>query len=372
MDPHSVFCPNPACPARGQSGQGNICIHSQREQRYRCTLCRKTFSARRGTPFYRQQYPADLITLIITLVAHGCPLAAIVVAFGLHWRTVQRWVENAGAHAQAVHEYLVEQPRDLGQVQADELRIKTQTGIVWLAMAIQVSTRLWLGGEVSPQRDKGLIRALAERIARCALYGRLLLVVDGLNTYIGAFQRAFRRPEPRPGKRPRLVGWSGVVVGQVVKQYAARRNRRGPWRVTGVVRRVAVGTWAVAWELLAQTQEAGVLNTAYIERLNGTFRQRLASLGRRTRQLACRQATLRAGMYLVGTVYNFCTLHGSLTVEESWGQRQTPAMAAGLTDHCWRVGELLAYHVPLPRWQPPKKRGRRSRALQELIDRWAA
>jgi hypothetical protein len=77
-------------------------------------------------------------------------------------------------------------------------------------------------------------------------------------------------------------------------------------------------------------------------------------------------------MYLVGTVYNFCTLHESLTVQEGWGQRRTPAMAAGLTDHCWSVGELLAYHVPLPRWQPPKKRGRRSKALQELIVRWAA
>ncbi len=370
MDPHSVFCPNPACPARGQRGRGNITIHSQREQRYRCTQCRKTFSARHGTPFYRQQYPADLITLIITLVAHGCPLAAIVVAFGLHWRTVHRWVETAGEHAQAVHEYLVEQPRDLGQVQADELRIKTQSGIVWLALAIQVSTRLWLGGEVSAQRGKPLIRALAERIARCACYGRLLLVVDGLNTYIGAFQRAFRRLEPRPGKRPRLVGWPGLVIGQVVKQYAARRGQRGPWRVTGVVRQVAVGTWEGVWELLAQTQAAGVLNTAYIERLNATFRQHLAYLGRRTRHLARRQATLGRGMFLVGCVYNFCTYHQSLT--DQGGGRRTPAMVAGLTDHRWSIAELLEYHVPLPRWQPPKKRGRRSKELQELIERWAA
>jgi hypothetical protein len=288
---------------------------------------------------------------VITLVAHGCPLAAIVVAFGLHWRTVQRWVDSAGAHAQAVHEHLVEQPRALGQVQADELRIKTQTGVVWVAMAVQVTTRLWLGGEVGAGRDRFLIQALATRIARCALYGRLLLVVDGLSTYVGAFQRAFRRPEPRPGQRPRLVRWSGLVIGQVVKQYAPRRPRRGPWRVTGVVRRLAVGTWDAAWALLAQTQEAGVLNTAYIERLNGTFRQHLASLGRRTRHVARRQATVRRGMFLVGSVYNFCTDHQSLTRGPS-GRRRTPAMAAGLTDHRWSVEELLAYRVPLPRWHP--------------------
>jgi hypothetical protein len=132
-----------------------------------------------------------------------------------------------------------------------------------------------------------------------------------------------------------------------------------------------VGTWDAAWALLAQTQAAGVLNMAYIERLNGTFRQHLASLGRRTRHVARRQASVRRGMFLVGKVYNFCTDHQSLTLASS-GRRRTPAMAAGLTDHRWSVEELLAYQVPLPSWQPPKKRGRRSRALQELIDRWAA
>ncbi len=95
---------------------------------------------------------------------------------------------------------------------------------------------------------------------------------------------------------------------------------------------------------------------------------RLAVLGRRTRGTARRQARLQAGMYLVGTVYNFCTYHASLTLQ---GQgRRTPAMAAGITNRCWSVGEVLRHPVPPARWQPPKRRGRRSRALQQLIDRW--
>ena len=51
MDPQRQFCHNSACPARGHVDQGNIVIHSQREQRYRCTLCQQTFSARRGTVY---------------------------------------------------------------------------------------------------------------------------------------------------------------------------------------------------------------------------------------------------------------------------------------------------------------------------------
>jgi hypothetical protein len=38
----------------------------------------------------------------------------------------------------------------------------------------------------------------------------------------------------------------------------------------------------------------------------------------------------------------------------------------------WSIDELLRYQVPSARWQPPKQRWRRSKELQELIDRWAA
>jgi hypothetical protein len=51
---------------------------------------------------------------------------------------------------------------------------------------------------------------------------------------------------------------------------------------------------------------------------------------------------------------------------------RTPAMAAGITHHCWSVHELLSYHVPPPRWTPPKQRGRPSQAIKRLIERWCA
>jgi hypothetical protein len=49
----------------------------------------------------------------------------------------------------------------------------------------------------------------------------------------------------------------------------------------------------------------GVITTAYIERLNATFREHLAPLARRCRALARHTLTLQEGMFLVGTVYNF-------------------------------------------------------------------
>jgi transposase-like protein len=142
MDLTTTFCPNLACPARGQTGQGNIGIHSRQHQRFICRQCRKTFTITTGTVFYRLRTAAELVVTVVTLLAHGCPLQAIVAAFRLDERTVAAWWARAGQQGQAIQEYLVEQPHDLGHVQADEIRVKKQGGIVWMALAMMVKTRL--------------------------------------------------------------------------------------------------------------------------------------------------------------------------------------------------------------------------------------
>ena len=301
MNPTTVFCPNLACPARGQTGRGNIGIHSRKEQRFICSQCRKTFAATYGTVFYRLRTSGDLGALIITLLAHGCPGQAIVVAFGLDERTVAAWGARAGRQGRAVQEHLVEQPRALGQVQADEIRVKRQGGIVWMALAMMVSTRWWLAGEVSEQRDMPLIRRLIERVRHCAARCPFLVCTDGLVSYIRAVRETFRDPvHTGQGGRPRLRPWRNVCLAQVVKRYERRR-------VVETERRSIDGTPARVETLRRRSQGDGVINTAYIERLNATFRERLASLTRRGRALARRTLTLQHGMYLIGTVYNFCT-----------------------------------------------------------------
>jgi hypothetical protein len=94
------------------------------------------------------------------------------------------------------------------------------------------------------------------------------------------------------------------LIAHVVKRDEQRR-------VVETERRLADGTPARVETLRRRSQGGGVINTAYIERLNATFRERLAPLGRRCRVLARHTLTLHAGMFLVGTVYNFCTPHKS-------------------------------------------------------------
>ena len=370
MDPQTVFCPNSACCARGHIGKGNIRVHSRKERRYVCDICDGTFVATKGTVFYRRRLIEDTILKIVTLLSHGCPRQAIVAAFEVDERTVKSLEGSAGQHCQRVHEHLVEQPRDLGQVQGDEIRVKVQGRVLWMAMAIQVQTRLWLGGVLSTSRDMNLIVSLIQKVRRCALCRPLLFCVDGCVSYVGAIRRVFREAirTGKPG-RPRLRPWDGIHIAQVVKQYARKR-------VVGVTRRVVQGAQAQIEALLRKTQGGGVINTAYIERLNATFRSRITALVRRGRALARQLSTLHDVMYLVGTVCNFCTYHQSLRVplylphgRRRWLHR-TPAIAAGITDHLWSVEELLSFKVPPSRWKPPKRPGRPSNAMKALVAQW--
>src|SRR5215207_6824929 len=256
------------------------------------------------TPFYRLHKPAELAVLVLTLLSHGCPTQAIVAAFGLDERTVARWLARAGQHCQRVHEHLVEQGQlDLRHVQADELWVKQVGGKVWMALALAVPTRLWLGGVISRRRDLPLITRLVQRVLACAVTRAILVCVDGLASYVTAFPRVFRQPvyTGRRG-RPRLVLPDGFQFAQVVKHSAKRH-------VVGVTRRVVHGTLAGIEAVLTATRTGTVINTAYIERINATFRAHLAPLTRRGRAIARTEAALTAGMWLVGTAYNFCWPH---------------------------------------------------------------
>jgi transposase-like protein len=346
VDPTLVFCDNPDCPARGKVGQGNIKVHSHKDERYVCRCCNKTFAASKGTPFYRLHKDRSLFVRVTTLLSHGCPAQAVVAAYGLDERTVADWHDKAGSHGQDVHQHFLEtKPLELGHVQADELHAKCVGFICWMALAIAVPCRLWLGGVVSTQRNLSLIQRLVNMVFLAWLPGTALLIcVDGLASYPKAFWRAFREKvlTGRPGRPP--LGLPGCVwLAQVIKKHSGRCLKE-------VIRRVLWGSLEKVMEQLHKTGTGKQINTSYIERLNGTFRSCLAALTRRGRRLVHQQETLEKGMYLVGCVYNFCKEHRSLRLQQTQGkkwQERTPAMAAGWTDHVWSIEELLTFRPPL-------------------------
>jgi hypothetical protein len=312
-----------------------------------------------------------LLFVVLTLLAYGSPIQAIVAALSLDERTVTRWQKEAGLQCRRVHEHLVGTGNvELSQVQADELRVRVVGGVMWLATALEVKSRLWLGGVVRVHRDRQLIRALLWRVRACGSVARILLCTDGLACYAKQALLIFREAL-RTGRvgRPQLILPDGVMIARVKKRYARRR-------VVEVLREVVRGAEAAVQERLMETQRSltALINTAYVERLNATFRARLAPLVRRTRAGVHKQETLETGMWLIGGCYNFLWVHRSLRQERGateepsgsskWVER-TPAQAAGLTDRRWTMEELIGF-VVAPE-EMPKRRGRPKWLVQVAV-----
>ena len=180
MNPHPLFCPNLTCASRGVQGAGNIRVHDSQRDRWRCTTCHKTFSARQGTPFFGLKTDPAIVAQVVTLLSYGCPLQAIVAAFGYDERTIRDWQDKAGAHCQQVHTALVCQADlDLKQVQADELRVRCQKRlVVWMALALCVPTppnQSRVGSKSSPHCHSKLV-------TRNGLFSEYTTGYSGLST----------------------------------------------------------------------------------------------------------------------------------------------------------------------------------------------
>jgi IS1 family transposase len=177
------------------------------------------------------------------------------------------------------------------------------------------------------------------------------VLTDGWSAYPGSIRRAFREKVKRTAGvgRACLQVWPELHIGTVIKRTEKKR-------VVEITRRMAHGLLSQAEQLLQGSRGGIVLNTAFIERLHATFRERLASLTRRSRHAARTLKALETGMYLIGCTYTFCFPHQELSKTKHIGSPCTPAMAAGLTEHVWSICELLSYRIAPSPWVLPTKR----------------
>jgi transposase-like protein len=358
MNASETFCPNAGCIARGEIGQGNIVIHGRKRPRYKCKTCGRTFSAKEGTMFAGLRKSTSLIVIVVTLLAYGCPLQAIVHAFELDERTVASWRDRAGSHCEKVHTDKIEQGKlDMIHVQVDEIWVKARGSIAWMGLAIIVPTRLWVAGAVSQTRDRKLADHVLQQVRRCSkTLCDLLICTDGWSPYPNSIRRAFREKIKRAGKRGRcaLEVWQDLHIGTVIKHTVNKHLKE-------VIRKMSHGSLEKATELLKVSNGGILLNTSFIERFNGTIRERLASMTRKCRHASSKLFAFHTGMYLIGCSYNFCWFHQELSksIEKGGlGMPCTPAMASGLTDHQWSLFELLSYKVAPPPLLVPQRRGR--------------
>ena len=133
------------------------------------------------------------------------------------------------------------------------------------------------------------------------------------------------RPPTHKQSQP---GWKCL---QVIK------HRSGS-RLIGITHKVVYGDPSEVPDFMG-------LNTAYVERTNLTSRQMNGRMVRKTLSFSKEEEMLRASCALEDVVYNLARPLKSLRVEVNNDQRRweprSPAMAAGITDHIWTIGEIM-------------------------------
>jgi IS1 family transposase/transposase-like protein len=358
-------CPNPECLYFGITDQvqhalvGDGCHgKAERIQTFRCQACHKTFTARTHTPLYRLKTPTKAVGQVLTALAYGLDPSAASVIFGHHPLTISRWLNRAGQHSQRLHHHFLHRLR-LPYLQLDELRtrLRKRNRVIWLWTAIDPITKLMPAvylGERDQAAAHTFIHSLVQTLAPQCLP---LFTSDGLNLYFYALTAHFGQwtwEEVKGGKLKQI--WQvapQLLYGQLIKQYRRRK-------LTATKQKMRLGAREEMTTQLHQLGYSGCLNTSFIERLNLALRHGLAALSRKTWATAQKVETLQSGVAWWRAYYHFVKPHLSLRAALAepvarGGQRQskryrrnTPAMAAGLTDHRWTVVELLS-HPSLPK-----------------------
>lgn len=86
--------------------------------------------------------------------------------------------------------------------------------------------------------------------------------------------------------------------------------------------------------------ERSLISTSYVERQNLNMRMSMRRFTRLTNGFSKKAENHAHAVSRHFFHYNFCRPHATLT-KAAGGIKKTPAMAAGLTNHVWKVEHML-------------------------------
>ena len=290
-------------------------------QRYRCTTCKVTFSEyepKLGTHYT----PPDVAAKALAMMMEGMSVRAISRLTELHIGTILGLMLTAGEKCKRLLNTTIRGLRP-HLVQADELhsfvgchenRLRAgapkEWGSAWTWLALDSETKLIISyhtGNRDAESAWEFIRDLRERTE-----GIFQLTTDGLRAYVDAVDAHFD---------------VHVHFAQLIKLYSSPDIVGPDWfgatsRVMGTIPSVRSGH-----------PEPRFISTSHVERLNLSVRNHLKRFVRRTIAHSRKLANHKACISLWVAWYNLCRVNTAV--------RMTPAMAAGITDHIWKLEELF-------------------------------
>lgn len=221
-------------------------------------------------------------------------------------------------------------------------------------MAFDSEHRLVLG-VIFGKRSSTRILTLLKRVKQ-QLQDRVprLVTSDQYASYQTVLQQIWPRTSPprqdkRCKRRTRCVAPTPAPDPSLNYATVCKNYLNG--RVQSVHTQVVFGSRKSVNAALRQSCASTTINTSFLERHNATDRHRNARKQRRTYRFSKDWQVHQAVGYFSYYSYNFCWCVRTLTQKATQAgdkqQPQTPAMAAGLTDHPWSLDEWLARPVPI-------------------------
>ncbi len=259
---------------------------------------------------------------VVSALCEGNSIRSVSRMTGIARNTITKLVVDLGA---ACSKYQDEHLRNLPckRIEADEVwsfvyakaknvpvakAAPDGAGDVWTFTAICAETKLivsWLVGSRDVGTATEFMRDLASRLA-----SRVQLTTDGLKAYLDAVEDAFG---------------ADIDFAQLQKLYASEyeSGRYSPPVVKATKKRIVTGN-----------PDPSLVSTSYVERQNLSMRMCIRRFTRLTNAFSKKLENHCAAIALYFMAYNFAKVHGALRI--------TPAMAAGVSDHVWEIGDVVA------------------------------
>ncbi len=280
-------------------------------------------------PFpYYNNYMANVLSTdkriaIIGALCEGSSIRSVERLTGVHRDTIMRLGVCVGQGCTALMDAKmrnlectrIEMDEIWGFVGKKERHLRPgddpQYGNAWTFCAIDADTKLVPAFRVAADRERSTATAFVLDVAG-RMKNRLQISTDGLGSYVDAIDWAFGR---------------NVDYGQIVKTYGteesveAQRRYSAP-KISSIEKKAVYGH-----------PDFDLISTSYIERLNGTTRLHMRRLTRLTYAFSKKRENFEAAVGLHFAYYNFVRRHSTL--------RMTPAMAAGVEQSFWSVGDLV-------------------------------
>lgn len=294
----------------------------QNRQRYQCTQCRKVFTDARDNTLDGMYLPVEKAEQILALLLEGNSISSVVRVTGVHQKTILKLLILAGEKCERI---MAEKVRnvEVRDVECDEVwsfigkkqkRVRPEdnqlSGDCYVFVAIERHSKLVLNIAMG-RRDQRTTDVFVEGLRHATARTPFQITTDGFAPYRTAVPNTLH---------DRLTGFA-----QLIKVYRSSREGEARYSPAEVA--------SVEVVPVSGQPDPERICTSIIEHSNLSVRMGVRRLTRLTNAFSKRWENHWAAVALWFTFYNFCRVHKALRV--------TPAMEAGITDHVWRVRELL-------------------------------